>query len=269
MRLILIMLFQFFLQIVNESALRQINMLGLTEQEKLEVKNNLLPKLWSLIKILEASEGEAKNNNETHGYLLTPDIDNNTSANNYILDLINPEKTHIWIYLWRIPNKEMLIKTVNHELNHLFLRYSIWNTHSKTQDGNLNLVFNKNKRFPIILECFWFLSGAEAGILSWGFSHKQGLESAEEWSNWDLNDEYTIASILAKRILEVQFYFWNLVWSNNPDFIKYCQLVRYNLYRSIYSEKKYEEIWSILKLNNQNFSITNSTLNEIIDCTWI
>jgi hypothetical protein len=34
-----------FLQIVNESALRQINMLGLTEQEKLEVKKNLLPKL--------------------------------------------------------------------------------------------------------------------------------------------------------------------------------------------------------------------------------
>ena len=258
-----------FLQIVNESALRQINMLGLSEQEKLQIKNHLLPNLGSLVKILESNEGEAKNNNETHGYLLTPDVNYNTSGNNYLQDLINPEKTHIWIYLWRIPTKEMLIKTINHELNHLFLRYTIWNTHSKTKDGDLSLIFNQNKRFPIILECLWFLSWAESGIISWGFSQKQGLESAEEWSNWDMDNEYTIASILAKRILEVQLYFWNQTWSNNPDFIRYCQLVRSNLYRSIYSENKFEEIQSILKLKNKHFSITNFTLQKMLDWTWM
>lgn len=70
-------------------------MLGLSEQEKLQIKNHLLPNLGSLVKILESNEGEAKNNNETHGYLLTPDVNYNTSGNNYLQDLINPEKTHI------------------------------------------------------------------------------------------------------------------------------------------------------------------------------
>lgn len=70
-----------------------------------------------------------------------------------------------------------------------------------------------------------------------------------------MDNEYTIASTLAKRILEVQLYFWNQTWSNNPDFIKYCQLVRSNLYRSIYSENKFEEIQSILKLKNKHFLI--------------
>jgi hypothetical protein len=48
-----------------------------------------------LVKILESNEGYAKNINETHGYLESPDIDNNTSAEKYILDLIDPQKTHI------------------------------------------------------------------------------------------------------------------------------------------------------------------------------
>ena len=55
-----------FMQIVDESALRQVNMLGLSEEQKRLIKNNLLPHLGSLVKILESHEGEAKDNNETH-----------------------------------------------------------------------------------------------------------------------------------------------------------------------------------------------------------
>lgn len=257
-----------FIQIVNESALRQVNMLGLSEEQKVLIKKNLFPHLGHLVKILESDEGEAKDDNETHWYLLTPDVNNRTLSEDYIKDLIDPEKTHIWIYLWRITNKGMLIKTINHELNHLFLRYIIWVNHSGSWTGSLDYVFNQNERFPVILECLWFLWWSESGIISWYFSQNQGLKSAEEWSNWDINDSYTVGSILAKRVLEVQLYFWNKVWNNNPDFIRYCELIRYNLYRSIFSKDKFKELVSILELDKMNFSLSSTILIKMLNWAW-
>lgn len=258
-----------FLQIINESALRQVNMLWLSRQQKQLIKTNLLPHLGSLVKILESHESEGRDNDEIHWYLQTPDVNTQSVWSDYINDLIDGNKTHIWIYLWRIPNKGMLIKTVNHELNHLFLRYTIWASESGIEAGGINHIFNHNRRFPIILECLWFLWWSESAIISWNFSQEQWLESAEEWSNWDMTDTYTIASVLAKRLLEVQIYFGNMVWNRNSDFIQYCNLVRSTLYRSIFSEWKFNELYSILGLDNKNFSINANMLTRMLDWVWM
>jgi len=111
------------LKITEEALNRQISMLWASEHEKQLIKTNLIPVAGNIIKYLENNEWEAANISGARGYLFTQDITELTAKSVYLESLCNPNKTHIGIYLWKMPNENELINTLNHEINHWYFRY--------------------------------------------------------------------------------------------------------------------------------------------------
>ena len=253
-----------FCRLADEAFHRQLNTLWLNEDEKTSLRQNLLPNIWSGLQFFESHEGEIQDNSKIMGYLSSPDIDQYTQKNDYLSLLCNPNKTHIGIYLWRISDKNELINTMNHEINHLYLRYITTLRSIHKNEWNFHRLMNSDS-FWIILECFWFLSWAEAGIMSGSYTHLQWIDRAGKWSNGDVYDKYTLWSLLAQRLLAVQILIWEQMWSSHSKFIQFCNEYRQQLTQCISKPDKLNKLMSILQIWEKTCTINNNLARSVMD----
>lgn len=254
-------------QMVIESARKQIYQLGLVQSERQELEDLFMSRIKDFVQFLPNNQGSVPNDNRTRWYLHSADIWDTEDVKNFLeKTFFNTENTHIGIYLWRIRDNNELINTINHEINHLFLRYRVFKNTAMQKWSDVNRVFNDVK-FKTILECFGFLSWAETAIITW-WSMLDWLKLAGAWSNGDLSNIYSKASIMAQRLLLIQMTFGNKAWSSHPEFITYCQRYRFRLTYAIYDTSTFNELVQILWVDSNNdFSVTDDVLLRMIDWT--
>ncbi len=254
-------------QMVMESARRQMYQLGLVQSERQELEDLFMSRIKDFVQFLPNNQGSVPNDNGTRWYLHSADIWDTEDVQNFLeKTFFNTQNTHVGIYLWRIRDSNELINTINHEINHLFLRYRVFKNKAMQKWSDVNRVFNDVK-FKTILECFGFLSWAETAIITW-WSMFDWLKLAGAWSNGDLSDIYSRASIMAQRLLLIQMTIGSKTWSSDPDFISYCKRYRFRLTYAIYDISTFNELVQILWLDSNNdFSVTDDVLWRMIDWT--
>ncbi|MFO0763558.1 MAG: hypothetical protein U0518_01645 [Candidatus Gracilibacteria bacterium] len=254
---------QRILKITEEALNRQISMLGVSEHEKQLIKTNLIPVAGNIIKYLKNNEGEILDDPSVFGYVYTQDITESTTKSAYLEGLYSPSKTHIGIYLGRIPNENELINTLNHEINHWYFRYITTLRSSYTQKSLLQI--GGSSAYKIILECFGHLTGAEATIVKGSYTHDDGIRRAGGGSNGDIMDQYTLGSLLAQKLLAAQILLGKQ--SRKTDFIDFCNTYRDQLMNCVYTPERLTSLFHLLHITNPDYKVDNNTLLSLLN--WV